>query len=76
MSRFAHVVLLAFVLIFAFVGVWILGADVAAGGQLHLVNAVVGGGALVLAVALALPVELRTALSELMPSVLAFRQTK
>lgn len=65
--HFAQLVYLFFVVLLTALGVFVIGADVVAGGQLHFTNAIVGGLALVIAVALAIPLRLKDALALVAP---------
>jgi hypothetical protein len=58
--------LLAVVLLTAF-GIFVCVVDVLRHGQLHLTNAVVGGGSLMVATALAIPMQMKEAVSILTP---------
>lgn len=74
MTPSKNAILLLFVFLLTITGIAVIVGDLCNGGQLHFTNAVIGGGSLLIAVALALPVELRAALGEVMPSVIAFRK--
>ena len=69
----SHAKLLIAVVILAVFGLAVCGIDVYRHGQLHMMNAVVGGGSLVLALALALPVQMDKALDILAPYLDRFR---
>lgn len=62
-----HVAFLLIVLLLTVFGVFVCVADVIRHGQLHVMNGVVGGGSLLLAIAFALPLRLKQALETLTP---------
>jgi hypothetical protein len=62
-----HVLLLVFSLAFGVLGAFILVEDIRHGGQLHVVSGSIGTGLLATSVALAIPMELKTALESLAP---------
>lgn len=68
-----NAVLFVFVVVLTLVGVGVLLAPVFKGGPLTAVSAMVGGGALALAVTLALPVEIRAAFAEISPLIARLR---
>lgn len=76
MSRTANIAAFAAAILLAVVGIIVLIADVIQGGELHVMNAVIGGSALAVAVAIALPVRLREALAELIPALQAARKSQ
>jgi hypothetical protein len=61
-----HLVLFLAVALLAAVGLVALARGADADGHLHQTNAVLGGGALLLAVALALPARMKTAVATLL----------
>ena len=63
----AQLVYLFFVVLLTLLGLVTLVADLIAGGHLHVTNAIVGGGSLLVAVALAIPLRLKDALTLIAP---------
>jgi protein-S-isoprenylcysteine O-methyltransferase Ste14 len=63
----AQIVYLVFTVLLTLIGVAVLVADIITGGRLHVTNAIVGGGALLLSVALAIPLRLKDALALVAP---------